>query len=297
MSILQFKRKTAPTTLPTLLNGFSIEVMPRTAAKVDDFRSILPAGTLVYVAHIDGTDFEDMASCVERLVAEGLEVMPHIPARTVPDAQTLEAWLTRYREIGVTGALVLAGGAPTQRGTFASSMDMLETGLFERLGFTRIHVAGHPEGNSDIDEVGQTTNVDAALLWKQAYAERTGVEMAIVTQFLFETGPLLEWAERLQAAGVTLPIHAGVAGPTKLQTLIKFSIACGVGASLKVLQKRALDLTKLLVPFEPTEMLNDLASRLESSNARIERIHVFPLGGIKTSTAYATGTNPAEKRA
>lgn len=297
MSILQFKRKPTPTSLPALLTGFSIEVMPRTAAKVESFRTILPEGTLVYVAHIDGTDFEDMAACVARLLAEGLDVMPHIPARSVPDAATLETWLKRYRDLGVTGALILAGGAPEQRGPFASSMDMLETGLFEALGFRRIHVAGHPEGNSDIDADGSTDNVDAALVWKQAYAERTGVQMAIVTQFLFEAGPLLDWAERLQSQGITLPIHAGIAGPTKLQTLIKFSIACGVGASLKVLQKRALDLTKLLVPFEPTEMLNDLAGRLETSSARIERIHVFPLGGIKTSAAYATGSDAAEKRA
>ena len=35
-----------------LLDGFSIEVMPRTAAKIDDFTRLLPPGTRVYVAHI-----------------------------------------------------------------------------------------------------------------------------------------------------------------------------------------------------------------------------------------------------
>jgi methylenetetrahydrofolate reductase (NADPH) len=61
------------------------------------------------------------------------------------------------------------------------------------------------------------------------------------------------WAERLAAAGIEMPVHLGVAGPAKLQTLIKFAIACGVGKSLGVLQKRAKDVTKLLMPFEPTE--------------------------------------------
>jgi methylenetetrahydrofolate reductase (NADPH) len=37
--------------------------------------------------------------------------------------------------------------------------------------------------------------------------------------------------------------------------MIKFAIACGVGPSLKVLQKRAMDVTKLLLPYEPTEIV------------------------------------------
>jgi len=50
-----------------LLSDFSIEDMPRTAAKIDDFRAILPAGTRVYLAHIDGTDFADMLATARRL--------------------------------------------------------------------------------------------------------------------------------------------------------------------------------------------------------------------------------------
>ena len=79
----------------------------------------------------------------------------------------------------------------------------------------------------------------------------------------------------------------GVAGPAKLQTLIKFSIACGVGPSLKVLQKRALDLTKLLLPYEPTEILGELTSGIaKNPNSNISSIHFFPLGGIKTNAEW-----------
>ena len=84
--------------------------------------------------------------------------------------------------------------------------------------------------------------------------------MAIATQFCFEANSVIEWANSLAKNGINLPIHIGVAGPAKLQTLIKFSIACGVGASLRVLQRRAKDLTKLLVPFTPDEFLADLAA-------------------------------------
>ena len=84
-----------------------------------------------------------------------------------------------------------------------------------------------------------------------------------------------------------MPVHIGLAGPTKLQTLIKFAIACGVGPSLKILQKRALDLTKLLTPYEPTEILEDLSCLLSAGRAKnIAGIHFFPLGGISSTAAW-----------
>jgi len=51
-----------------LLGGYSIEVMPRTAAKIDSFRDFLPRGTRVYVAHIDGTPIEDMVATAKRRI-------------------------------------------------------------------------------------------------------------------------------------------------------------------------------------------------------------------------------------
>ena len=78
------RRRPAPR-LDDLLADFSIEVMPRTAAKVADFRAILPAGTRVYLAHIDGTDFAEMLAAARRLADEGFAVMPHFPARGIAE--------------------------------------------------------------------------------------------------------------------------------------------------------------------------------------------------------------------
>ena len=57
----------APAQMEAFLKGFSIEVMPRTAEKVESFRAILPAGTRVYIAHIDGTPIEDMVATAKRI--------------------------------------------------------------------------------------------------------------------------------------------------------------------------------------------------------------------------------------
>jgi methylenetetrahydrofolate reductase (NADPH) len=280
------KNKPAAGQLADFLEGVSIEVMPRTAAKVEDFTEILPAGTRVYIAHIEGTPIEEMTDTAKRLADGGFEVMPHFPARIIKDDATLKEWVDRYvSEAGVETALLL-GGSPTKPvGTLDSSIQLLETGYFD--GFKRLHVAGHPEGNPDIDAKGQTANVDEAMRWKQAYADKSDIDMAIVTQFVFDAKPMIDWAERLEQMGITMPVHAGVAGPAKLQTLIKYAIACGVGPSLNVLQKRAKDLTKLMKPFEPTEVLTELAAyKAENPDSLIERAHVFPLGGIKNSAQY-----------
>lgn len=291
MALFNFRRDNNPAPsekLEPFLENFSIEVMPRTAEKVESFREILPQHTRVYVAHIEGTPIEDMVTTAARLAREGYTVMPHFPARIIKDRATLADWIARYKgEAGVKQALLLGGGVNTPAGDFDSSMQLVETGLFD--GFDRLHVAGHPEGNRDIDKDGGDRVVMQALKWKQAYSERTDARMAIATQFCFEAEPVIAWVNRLAAEGIRIPVHIGIAGPAKLQTLIKFAIACGVGPSLRVLQKRAMDVTKLLLPYEPTEVVAALAAhKAANPGFGIESVHFFPLGGIKTNATWIT---------
>ncbi|KRS18175.1 hypothetical protein [Roseovarius indicus] len=305
MALLNFKKREKPAVvadarLEAVLQGYSIEVMPRTAEKVENFRDLLPEGTRVYIAHIEGTPINDMVATAKRLADEGYPVMPHFPARIIKDKATLADWIARYNgEAGVEQALLLAGGVEKPHGDFHSSMQLMESGEFDKAGFKRLHVAGHPEGNKDIDPNGGTKSVDEALQWKQKFSERTDAEMAIATQFAFDAKPMIAWADRLNAEGIKLPIHIGIAGPAKLQTLIKFAIACGVGPSLKVLQKRAMDVSKLLLPYEPHEVLRDLAAhRAANPDFNITNVHFFPLGGIKTNATWAienggSATKPA----
>ena len=294
MALFSFKKKEDVTgvnpEVESFLNGFSIEVMPRTAEKVENFRDILPEGTRVYIAHIEGTPIEDMVATAKRISGEGFAVMPHFPARIIKDAATLGDWIARYQgEAGIDQALLLAGGVTNPHGDFDSSMQLMESGLFDKAGFKRLHVAGHPEGNKDIDPDGSMKNVSAALSWKQEFSKRTDAEMALATQFCFEAQPIIEWANGLKHSGIDIPIHIGIAGPAKLQTLIKFAIACGVGPSLKVLQKRAMDVSKLLLPYEPTEVVAELAAyKTANPDFNIEHVHFFPLGGIKTNAIWIT---------
>jgi methylenetetrahydrofolate reductase (NADPH) len=274
--------------LKEFLTDFSIEVMPRTAAKIESFEEILPKNTRVYIAHIEGVPIEEMVQTAKRVSREGFNVMPHFPARIIKDKSALEEWINIYQgEAGINQALLLAGGVDKPHGVFEDSMQLVETELFEKYNFKNLHFAGHPEGNKDIDKGSSNKNVDDALQWKQKFNERSDIDIAITTQFCFEAEPVIEWANSLTNNGINIPIHIGVAGPAKLQTLIKFSIACGVGPSLKVLQKRAKDVKKLLLPFDPNDFLETLAKhKKENPKFNISNIHFFPLGGINTNASW-----------
>ena len=274
--------------LKLFLNNFSIEVMPRTAAKIESFNDILPKNTRIYIAHIEGVPIQEMISTAKRIQSEGFVVIPHFPARIIENKVILEDWIKAYQEeANIDQALILAGGVDKPHGIFENSMQLVETELFSKYNFKNLYFAGHPEGNKDIDPDGTEKNVNDALVWKQKLNERTDINLALTTQFCFDSKPVIKWANELNKNGINIPIHIGVAGPAKLQTLIKFSIACGVGASLKVLHKRAKDIKKLLLPFEPNEFLETLALHKKNNpDFNITNIHFFPLGGIKTTSNW-----------
>ena len=270
------------------LNGYSIEVTPNAAAKIENFAEVLPVNTRIYIAHIEGTPFDEMLTTAKKITNEGFIPMPHFPARIIEDKDMLESWLSQYsEEANVQEALLIAGGSKEPAGVYDSSIQIIETELFDKYNFKRLHVAGHPEGNKDIDKDSTHTNVNKALSWKNEYAKRTDAQIAIATQFCFDSEAIIQWANSLINMNIDLPVHIGIAGPAKLQTLIRYSIECGVGASMKVLQKRAKDITKLLLPYEPTSVISELAEyKSQNPDFNIEQVHFFPLGGTKTTANW-----------
>ena len=274
--------------LKNFLNNFSIEVTPRAVAKIENLHELIPSGTLVYIAHIEGTPIEEMVKTAKKINEQGYATMPHFPARIIKDKKTLKDWISKYQnEANVKGALLLGGGVNKPYGEYDSSIQLIESELFDLAGFEKLYIAGHPEGNKDIDPDGSTKNIDQALSWKNEYKNRTDADMAITTQFCFDSKTVINWANDIKNKGVDIPIHIGIAGPAKLQTLLRYSIECGVGASIKILQKRARDLTKLLLPYKPTKILSELAEhKFNNPNFNIEKVHFFPLGGVKQVTSF-----------
>ncbi|MDE0280701.1 MAG: methylenetetrahydrofolate reductase [Gammaproteobacteria bacterium] len=262
----------------------SIEISPRQALESADLPGLFPAGTLVYLTDVGTDSAETIATGARRVKDLGYRAVPHFASRRLTTRKVLENRIAMLAsEAGVDDVLVVGGGLEAQAGEYGSSLEVLETGLFDRYGVRRIGVAGHPEGSPDFSE----SVAEEALKLKQAFAERTGAEMRIVTQFGFDAKQFIRWADGLSSAGVDLPVHLGVAGPAKLTTLVKFAALCGVGNSIAFLKKRAGAISTLVSGFDPDEVVEPVERHVAANpDGAIRQIHVFPFGGMKKAAGW-----------
>ena len=267
-----------------LVDGFSIETTPGSATKIPDYREHLRPGTSVAVTFLPGSDFADTVALAKRLRDEGFDPAPHLAARSIPTRAAFEDFLKRLKgEAAVAHVLVLAGALDEPIGEFENSMQLLETGLLDKHGITRIGVAGHPEGSSDISP----DELTAALDWKNAFARRTDAAVYIATQFCFQAAPIIAWDQAIRAQGNALPIQIGVPGLATLKTLINHAKACGIGPSMRFLTRQARNMAKLMTVSAPDRLLLDLARyKANDPGCGIRGIHVYPLGGLKKSAVW-----------
>ena len=267
------------------MRNFSIETTPGSAAKIDDYRDHIVPDTKVAVTFLPGSDYRDTVATAKRLRDEGFEPAPHIAARSIKNRAEFEDYVTRLRnEADVKQVVVLGGAVDKPVGEFSDSMQLLETGVLDKNGIKKIGVAGHPEGSPDIKD----EEIHKALRWKNGFAERTDAEMYVVTQFVFEAQPIIDWDKTIQAEGNHLPVHIGIPGLATLKTLINHARACGIGPSMKFLTRQAKNVTKLMNVNAPDQLTADLAEYwAENPNCGVQRVHVYPLGGLRKSAAWA----------
>jgi methylenetetrahydrofolate reductase (NADPH) len=167
---------------------------------------------------------------------------------------------------------------------YTSTLEIIDTGAIEQSGIKVASVAGHPEGHR---HVGPPTLL-AALRHKQAWGQRSGVKVQIATQFSFDADANCQWAKQLEADGIKLPISIGVAGPTPLTKLVKFAVACGVGASLNKVMGNLTAMANLArMAVGPDQMFTAMVRGCEQYGVtRIVRPHLYAFGGVVTTSKW-----------
>lgn len=268
-----------------LMTGFTAETTPGAAAKIADYREHLRPGTTVYVTFLPGSDFAHTVAIAKRLRDEGFNPVPHLAARSVPDRAFLETNLQRLQDAAdVRQVLVIGGAIERPLGEFSDSMQLLETGLFDKYGIKKFGVAGHPEGSPDIPDEA----IAHALKWKNEFAERTDAEVYVVTQFCFEADPIIEWDKIIQAEGNKLPVFIGIPGLATLKTLLSHAKACGIGPSMRFLTRQAKNVAKLMTVSAPDRLVTELAAyRASDRKSGIAGVHLYPLGGLRKSASWS----------
>ncbi len=280
--------------LRKLYSGYSIETTPRWDEKIDSYKAILPKSTTVMIASLHGGNFKEIIRTAKRLRQEGMEPVPHIAARSIPNLACLETRLDELQsEADVNHMLVLGGDIPSPVGPYHSSMDILNLGVFEKRGINKIGVSGHPEGSSHISD----SELSNAIRWKNEYASRTGCDVYICTQFVFEALPVISWERKIRNEGNQLPIKLGVPGIASLRTLIRHAAAAGIGQSVRFLTQQAPHIKNIMTFNTPEKLLKDLANHYtQESSSLIEGIHFFPFGGVEKTSRWVAAQLGTEYR-
>jgi len=266
-----------------LARGASIETSTRNIADVAGYAQLLAPGTDVHVTFLPGTPYHHVLSTATRLRQVGLNPVPHLAARRFASAAAVADFAARLRdEAGVGRVLLIAGDSESAAGPFDSSLQVLETGVFEACGIRSIGIAGYPEGHGRIPQ----RVLDDALERKIRYAGANGIELFIVSQFCFDAQLVLDWAARLRERGVTLPIRVGVAGPASVRRLLAYAVRCGIGASMKALGSRPVSLTRLVAHHGPEQLAHAIAPR--AAELGIAGLHLFAFGNFDDSAHWIT---------
>ena len=266
--------------------NWSIETTPPGAAKIDNFGAILAENTTINITFLPGTDPNDTVNVAKRLRDEGMNPVPHIAARSLKSKEQLaELVADMVARAKVDEVLVIGGGVDKPVGVFASSQEVLETGILQSAGIRKIGVSGHPEGSPDISD----EQLAEALAWKNAFAKSEGLALYIETQFCFEAEAVVAWEQAIRKSGNELPIRIGIPGPATIKTLFRFAQISGIGPSMRFIAKQARNVSKLLTVQSPHLLVAGLAEAMAADPAsKLAHFHYYPFGGVAKTAIWAS---------
>ena len=265
-----------------LLASASVEISS-SGSQLTELGEYFFAGTEVSITFLPGDNYRHNVQTAAALRRAGFNPVPHIAAREMPSRETLDDFLARARsEADVRRVMLIAGDVAAAKGPFKSSRDIAASGLLEAHGIASVSVAGYPEGHPYLE--GEHA-FDALAAWRD-WGKSAGVRVGIVTQFCFESGPILGWLGELATRGIELPVTVGLAGPAALATLAKFGLRCGIGNSMRALRGQIGRFGRLLTDNGPDDVLRGLAAAPPAATAAITGFHLFPFGGLRKAGTW-----------
>jgi len=251
-------------------------------------KNLMPAGTTVNVTFLPGSDTAETITVCERIRDAGLNPVAHVAARSLQSERHLDEYLDGLTSrAGVEEVLVVGGGVDESLGPFHESMQVLESGALQRYGIRRVGLAAHPEGSPDISDDTLIDALKRKNAWATAHSD--SCEAYLETQFCFDPAAVIAWEQRMAAAaGNQLPISIGVAGPSKLSTLIRFAQMSGVGPSMRMLTRNTDNVVKLAMnKVAPDGLIASLAEEVNSDASKLSHFHFYCFGGFSPTAKWA----------
>jgi methylenetetrahydrofolate reductase (NADPH) len=264
------------------LEGLSVEIGVHDLEALDRNRHLLPTGGRIYVNAVAGEGAETRIRTAAQLTGLGYLPVPHIAARRIRTAEELDEYLAGFVErAGVREILVIGGDLTEPLGPYGSALDVINSGVPAKYGISRIGIAGYPDSHPNID----TTVLNQALAAKLAACRAAAIDPYIVSQFSFQAESIISWCRAIHEEHPDLPIHAGIPGPAKLRTLLRFARICGVQSSATKLlanKKVGFELLRRAAPWDQMEAIG----RYRMETGRPLSAHVFTFGGVSETVSW-----------
>ncbi|MDR2988155.1 MAG: methylenetetrahydrofolate reductase [Nocardiopsaceae bacterium] len=263
--------------LGPLLANSRYEVFPTPSAEAAVLESV-PRDVVVTVTASPTKGLEPTLALTERFTTEGYQVVPHLSARLVRDAEHLSDIVARLTAIGVDDVFVPAGDADPPAGKFTSALDVLEP--LAELGnpFARVGITGYPETHPKIED-----DVTVQAMWdKRRHATY------IVSNLCFDPSVLRHWIVRIRRRGVTLPLLVGLAGPVERTKLMQMATKIGVADSARFLAGHSSAFVKLSTPgaYQPDKLLDKIGSTLAAPDSLVTGLHIFTFNQVQQAEQW-----------
>jgi methylenetetrahydrofolate reductase (NADPH) len=268
-----------------LLDNASIEMTCKDTEVLAEAAALLPPKTDIFIALFPNQTFDELTEAAKAVNAVGLTAVPHVPARRIPDLAEVRRIAQGFAAAGVTKLLLIAGDMTSPAGAFDSTIGVLESGEFAKVGIKEMYMAGHPEGHAHMTEQ-QLREYEAK---KVALTNAQGVKLNFVTQVVFEPEPMIEWENTLRRNGIQNPARPGLPGPASIKTLLRYAKICGAGASIKALTSgKASLVASLLGDSGPEESIVSLAKAQTAGKTKFAGLHFFAFGGFLKTTKFVS---------
>lgn len=268
-----------------LVEGFSLEMTGKDIPALHEAAHAIPPGTKINVAFLGNEDLDMRVSAARAVRELGFVPVPHISARRLNSRARLEEFLRALQDVGASERVFVVGGDPTTpEGPYESSYDVIRTGLLRDYGVQSVSIAGYPEGHPDIS---------AAQLWqsledKSLSLKQQGLDATVLTQFAFDTDPVLAWIDEVRARGIPSEIRVGAPGPAGIKRLLGFARRFGVGANALIVKKYGFSLANLVGTAGPERFVSDLSEHLAAhSDAEPVALHFYTFGGLLATAEWA----------
>jgi methylenetetrahydrofolate reductase (NADPH) len=251
---------------------------------LNEAKDSIPPGTKINVTFLGNEDLEMRVAAAKAVRDLGFVPVPHISARRLASQAQLEEFLDRLQQVGATEHVFAVGGDPaTPEGPYEDSLALIRSGILTKYGVREVSIAGYPEGHPDISD----ETLWRVLEGKSASLKEQGLDAVILTQFAFDTDPVMNWIDAVRAKGIDTQIRIGTPGPAGIKRLLAFARRFGVGANAMIVKKYGFSLTNLMGTAGPDKFVTDLSTLLaeDPASGRVG-LHFYTFGGLLATSEW-----------